>query len=88
MEGAGRLGIMPRLLRRRIDHRAAKLEPGEWRLTRSLGGVLVACPQCGARLGILFDEVLADGQVTNRLECPTGDCSWHEFAKLDGWGMN
>ena len=54
-----------------------------WR--RSVGGPLeLICPACGHATAIADYHVSPEGQVVPSFICE-GDCSFHEFVKLERW---
>ena len=44
----------------------------------------VCCPE-GHVAGLGDHDIEEDGTVKPSLVCPTGGCSYHVWAKLDGW---
>lgn len=46
--------------------------------------VFIRCPKCEHVAG-LQHGIEKDGMVSPSLDCPTTDCSFHEFVILEGW---
>ena len=46
--------------------------------------VMVGCPNCGEsyQLDHAIDKL---GNVSPSVECPTTDCNFHNYIKLEGW---
>jgi hypothetical protein len=65
-----------------------KGEPGTWIPSTSDGKktALFCCPLCGG-IGSLADHDIAeDGTIDPSVECPAGECSFHEIpVRLKGW---
>ena len=67
--------------------RARPLGPWWWR-TGAVGlvpaPVWMCCPK--GHVGRLDDHsVAADGTVTPSVQCPEGDCDFHDNVRLDAW---
>ena len=46
--------------------------------------IFVVCPGCGSEYRLDHD-ISAEGVVSPSLECPGGDCSFHDTIILVGW---
>lgn len=57
-----------------------------WRKAAYTGGqyIFVVCPGCGSEYRLEHD-ISADGVVHPSVECPDGDCDFHDTVILVGW---
>lgn len=61
-----------------------------WRRVLSSRGpatALMDCPRCG-REGLLdLHDIAPNGEVRPSVVCPHAGCDFHDFVRLDGWGL-
>lgn len=47
--------------------------------------MIMRCPGCDRETGLYDHAVKDDGNVEPSCDCPHGDCSFHEWVKLEDW---
>lgn len=46
---------------------------------------ILCCPGCGNHVNVDDHEIAETGEVNPSLGCPSEDCDWHEYVRLEGW---